>query len=46
MLQILSSNPNKDKNMIVEIKPPKIVIKFNRPKRYNAFSMDMYLTLT
>jgi len=46
MLQILSSDPNKEKNIIVEIKSPKMIIKFNRPKRYNAFSMDMYLTLT
>ena len=46
MTEIFNSVPQKSKNMIVEINGPRMNIKYNRPKRYNAFSIDMYLTLT
>ena len=40
------NHPDKHKNMIVEVQGPRMTVKFNRPKRYNAFTIDMYLTLT
>ena len=46
MAEIFSADSSKKTNLIVEISPPLMNIRFNRPKRYNAFTMDMYATLT
>jgi peroxisomal 3,2-trans-enoyl-CoA isomerase len=44
--EIFINHPDKHKNIIVEVKGPRMTVKFNRPKRYNAFTVDMYLTVT
>ncbi len=42
---IINEKPDKKTNINVEINAPKMIIKFNRPKRYNAFTIDMYVTV-
>jgi enoyl-CoA hydratase/carnithine racemase len=46
MHEIFSQVPEREKNTIVDISGPRMTIKFNRPKRYNAFTIDMYLSLS
>lgn len=46
IVELFSSHSDKKKNIIVEINGPRMTLKYNRPKRYNAFTIDMYLTLT
>ena len=46
IVELFSSHPDKNKNIIVKIDGPRMTLKYNRPKRYNAFTIDMYLSLT
>ena len=46
MYEIFSKDPIRHQNTLIEIKPPRMNIKFNRPKRYNAFTIDMYISVT
>jgi len=39
-------DPNISTNILSEIKGNRFYITFNRPKRYNAFTPDMYYTFT
>jgi enoyl-CoA hydratase/carnithine racemase len=44
--KLFQNHPEKNKNMLISVHGPRMTIKYNRPKRYNAFTIDMYLTLT
>lgn len=46
-LQLMYCNmPEAHTNILSELKGSRFYITFNRPKRYNAFSSDMYYTFT
>ena len=42
MDDLFFSDPSYKTNIISEVKGNRFYITFNRPKRYNAFSNDMY----
>ena len=45
LMAILAKDPSVKTNIVSEIKGNRFWITFNRPKRYNAFTSDMYVTL-
>jgi enoyl-CoA hydratase/carnithine racemase len=42
VLDLFQKLPDANKNMLFELKGNKLWIIFNRPKRFNAFTFDMY----
>jgi enoyl-CoA hydratase/carnithine racemase len=40
------TDPSMATNILTEVKGNRFYITFNRPKRYNAFSYDMFYTFT
>jgi Delta3-Delta2-enoyl-CoA isomerase len=42
VLELFHKLPDADKNMLFELRGNRLWITFNRPKRFNAFTFDMY----
>lgn len=46
MLDVFIRMPDAENNMLFELKDNRLWIIFNRPKRFNSFTLDMYDKLT
>jgi peroxisomal 3,2-trans-enoyl-CoA isomerase len=46
MAATFANMPDASNNVLFELRGNRLWVTFNRPKRYNAFSMDMYTKLT
>lgn len=46
MMDVFIKMPDAETNMLFELKGNRLWIIFNRPKRFNSFTMDMYDKLT